>query len=107
MSPDVERDKVPEMLATARTLKANGASIDEILEQLRLQSSSIIQSIKCMKELLGISMGEAKLLVHRSRTWSDMRDPFSELHATAEKEYENRTDSDGTVRIRLDKDSSS
>lgn len=85
---DEEREKFPRLLAEARELQAAGLSIDEILDALRQRSPSIIQSIKVIRDLLSISLGEAKLLVHRSRTWSDMRDIFSEVHDVAETEYQ-------------------
>jgi hypothetical protein len=37
-----------------------------------------------MRDVMNLSLPEAKHLVHYSRTWSDLRDPISELHERAE-----------------------
>jgi hypothetical protein len=84
---DEELAKFPELVKIGREMMNAGRSTEEILTALRAFSPSVIQSMKVMRDLLNVPMDEAKLLVHRSRTWSDMRDVFSEVHEIAEEEY--------------------
>jgi ribosomal protein L7/L12 len=103
---DEELAKFPELIKIGREMMNAGRSTEEILTALRAYSPSVIQSIKVMRDLLGIPMDEAKLLVHRSRTWSDMRDVFSEVHEIAEEEYRRVSEegSDGFVQAKIDLD---
>lgn len=101
---DEELTKYPELLTLARSMQAAGSEMDEILEALRDRSPSIIQSIKVLRDVLGIPLPDAKRLVHRSRVWSDMRDSFSEVHEAAETEYAERTSEgeNGSMQVRID-----
>jgi hypothetical protein len=101
---DEELAKFPDLVRVGREMMNDGKNIEEILTALRAYSPSVIQSMKVMRDLLGIPMDEAKLLVHRSRTWSDMRDVFSEVHEIAENEYRNVSQEgpDGTIQARID-----
>lgn len=65
-------------------MRNRGAEVGEVLEALREQSPSIIDSMKVVHDVFGLPMNEAKDLVHNSRTWSDMRDRHSALHEQAE-----------------------
>ncbi len=94
----------PAMVELARLMLGRGDDIQEVLEALREKSPSIIQSMKVVREVLGVPMNMAKDLVHNSRAWSDMRDIHSELHAQAEA-VENRKptqNADGSFRVELD-----
>jgi hypothetical protein len=101
---DKELAKYPELLALAQSMLRDGSGVEEILEALRERSPSIIQSIKAIRDTLHIPLPEAKLLVHRSRAWSDMRDVFSEVHDLAESEYADATSDaeDGMKQVRID-----
>jgi hypothetical protein len=100
---DEELAKYPELLALARSMTAAGHSLDDILEALREHSGSVIQSIKVIRDTLGIPLPEAKRVVHRSRVWSDMRDAFSELHEVAETQYAEATSEgeNGSKQVRI------
>lgn len=94
-----------EMETVARKMKDQAAGTEEILEALREMSPSIIQSIKTVRDVLNLSLSEAKHLVHYSRTWSDLRDPISELHEQAEtvaEEYGVKHEQTGHSRIEID-----
>jgi hypothetical protein len=101
---DEELAKYPELLSIAQEMRAEGCGIEEILEALRERSPSVIQSIKAIRDTLHIPLSEAKLLVHRSRAWSDMRDVFSEVHELAEAEYADMTSDaeNGQKEVRVD-----
>lgn len=103
---DEELAKYPALLALARSMKAADKGVDDILDALREASPSVIQSIKVIRDTYGIPLPDAKLLVHRSRVWSDMRDSFSEVHELAETEYAENTseEEDGSMQVRIDLD---
>lgn len=94
----------PDLLALARTMSAEGCDIEDILDALRAKSPSIIQSMKVLRDVLGVPMDEAKQLVHHSRAWSDMRDEHSELHERAEAANDNEVTQreDGSLRVDID-----
>jgi hypothetical protein len=101
---DRELEKYPALLNLAREMLSLDAPIEEVLERLREESPSIIQSIKVVRDVLDLPLGQAKDLVHFSRTWSDMRDPISELHEQAEAAAPSEPvqNLDGSYRIELD-----
>lgn len=94
----------PELVDLARAMFGRGADLEEVLEALRARSPSIIQSMKVVRDVLELSMSEAKDLVHHSRAWSDMRDEHSELHEQAEDAIPVKPtqNADGSFRIELD-----
>ena len=106
---DEELAKFPELVKIGREMLDAGKSTEEILAALRACSPSVIQSMKVMRDLLGVQMDEAKLLVHHSRTWSDMRDVFSEVHEIAEEEYGSVSEEGvgGIVQAKIDLDKKS
>lgn len=53
---------------------------DTVLERLRAEGFSQAQSIKATVERLGVSLAEAKRIVHLSPAWEDMRLANERLH---------------------------
>ncbi len=101
---DHELEKYPAMVTRAKELLEAGTGLDDVLLELRELSPSIIQSMKVVRDVLQVPMQEAKLIVHRSRAWSDARDKFSELHEQVENLYGDRTKraEDGTFTVDID-----
>jgi hypothetical protein len=52
---------------------------DAVLGRLRADGFSPVESIKVTRAVLGVSVGEAKRIVHESTAWADARAPFEEL----------------------------
>ena len=92
------------MVELARLMLGRGDDIQRVLEALREKSPSIIQSMKVIRDVLGVPMNEAKDLVHHSRAWSDMRDHHSDFHAEAEavNDAQITRNADGSFRVTLD-----
>jgi len=68
-------------LATeCRKLNDSGADLEDILTYLRNEGCSKIDSIVVLHEVLGISLGDAKGLVHCSSTWRDVREQDDAFH---------------------------
>lgn len=99
-----------ELLALARRMEAEGRGTEEVLEAFRARSASIVESMKVMRELKGISLGEAKDLVHYSETWRDLAPAHSHIHEqliAGLREELPMSEDDGSyrLRVRLDEDS--
>lgn len=63
-------------------------NMESFLQELRARGAGQIDCIKAVREIAGISLGEAKEIVHYSRTWADMREASEALHETAYKALE-------------------
>ncbi len=57
--------------------------VESFLGDLRSRGAWQIESIKAVRELAGISFGEAKEIVHYTQTWADTRKASESLHETA------------------------
>jgi hypothetical protein len=57
-----------------RTTLATGVPLEVALATLREQGGTIIQSIKAVREVQSITLGEAKQIVALSATWDDYRE---------------------------------
>jgi ribosomal protein L7/L12 len=53
------------------------------LRELRNRGAFQIESIKAVRQLGGVSLGEAKKIVHFSQAWEDTREASEALHMTA------------------------
>ncbi len=64
---------ISSFVVRARKLEAAGASTDEILRRVRADGASPIASIQVLRELRGLTVSEAKLIVWQSPVWADKR----------------------------------
>jgi ribosomal protein L7/L12 len=81
------RDPIDEDSAltdAARASIASGANWEETLVELRRRGASLILCIKIVRDVRGISLGEAKKFVHFSEAWADVRATHEALHANSE-----------------------
>jgi ribosomal protein L7/L12 len=70
---------------------AVGASLEEILKTLRISGAYQIDTIKALREVMGIGLGEGKAIVDSSQTWADQRAVTSharKVAAQAAEEWE-------------------
>jgi ribosomal protein L7/L12 len=58
---------------------ARGTTLDSALVMLREQGASIIDSIKCVREVKSVSLGHAKQLVSGSPAWDDIRESHAKF----------------------------
>ena len=58
----------------------NGKNIDDVLEYLRAETHSKGDSGIILMDVLNISSREAKLLVHTSKAWRDVKERDEEIH---------------------------
>ena len=63
---------------------AAGASAEQVLFLLRTSGCNVIDSIRIMSEVTGISRNSAKQLVHQSAVWNDRSLAHDQLHSTVE-----------------------
>jgi len=68
-----------------QSLADEGKSQDEILYFLFSKKTSITEAMVVIRQLYGISLGEAKRLVATSRYWEDIHRDNQDLHNNLEK----------------------
>jgi hypothetical protein len=81
-SSDPERKHLAE---TCRRMFASGESDESILAFLRREGCWKIASIRILMEVKGLPLPEAKALVHRSATWSDVYERDEAFHDELEQ----------------------
>lgn len=69
----------------ASSLLAETGAWEGVLEQLRAEGFSKTDSIRATVERLGVSLSEAKAIVHDSETWSDRRAADDDFHDDVEE----------------------
>lgn len=57
---------------------------DVVLQRLRADGFSPVESIKVTRAVLGVDLGEAKSIVHLSPVWTDALASFDAVHDVAE-----------------------
>jgi hypothetical protein len=90
-----------------KAMREAGLSLEESLSHLRSKGASIIECIVAVKEETGCELGDAKRVVHQSKTWRDVAEAtevmWDELITALEKEEPNqpiqRNASTGSVSI--------
>jgi hypothetical protein len=70
----VTHDRYDQAVADARTRLAAGEDLDLVIADMREKGMSEIPCIKAVRELLGVSLGRAKTLVHFSPAFADRRE---------------------------------
>jgi ribosomal protein L7/L12 len=69
-----------ELAVECKALLARGLDNESLMDFLRAEGCSNIDSIVVLREVLNLSLGEAKALVHLSRTWGDVRERDDAFH---------------------------
>jgi ribosomal protein L7/L12 len=79
-----------QQIETARRQLAAGKSIDDVLVDLRASGLWFIPCIKVVRELTGVSLGQAKDIVHNSEAFAvdrhDREEFWSELVTALEQD---------------------
>lgn len=82
---DEEYERV---LSEARQRAAGGEDLDATIAFMRREGFWIIPCIKAVRTLRGVSLGEAKDLVHLSPAFADQREAHDAFHDVAEQSLE-------------------
>jgi ribosomal protein L7/L12 len=72
-------------LRSPTEIKDAGLSTDAMLARLRQEGADIVESLKVLREVEGISLGQAKIIVDESAAWADRRSANEQLRDVAEK----------------------
>jgi hypothetical protein len=72
-------------LALGRRLKAEGATTEKLLQAFRSSGVDIIGCMRLLTEINGLSLAEAKKVVHFSEAWADLREEHERFHERLEK----------------------
>jgi ribosomal protein L7/L12 len=75
--PMVDRHR---LIGECRKLKQDGVDLESVVAYLRDEGCWKIDCIAILREVLGISLGDAKRLVHGSSTWRDVREQDDTFH---------------------------
>ena len=100
-------DRHAALVALARKCQRQGDDPEQILAALRDRSATIIECMKVMIDVMGLSLREAKRLVHFSNAWADLREAHEAVHQLAteallEASSEMAAGEDGQLRLRVD-----
>lgn len=76
---------IAELARQAEEQVTSGASADDLLSFLRASGCNVIETIKIVSAVTGISRHSAKQLVHRSAAWSDLKPAYDRFHETVER----------------------
>ena len=79
-----------EALFQARQRLSEGASIEELVSLLRKLGLSKVQSMNALEELTVANARNAKIIVHTSPTWADVREIHDKLHEELEKAFRSK-----------------
>ena len=85
MTFSAEPPNIDPFVQEVRLLRAKGASIEDILVLLRQKGLSRIGSTRVLMEIEGLSLAEAKPVVHLSRAWADTREEAERFHEMLEE----------------------
>lgn len=68
-----------------KRISEGGGGAEELLGAMRQHGCSKIESIKMLMKVLGLPLGEAKLVVHNSRVWQDRKEVDDEFQESLTK----------------------
>jgi hypothetical protein len=85
LSGSSDDERLQRLTETCRRMLAAGGSDESILAFLRRESCWKVASIRVLAEAKCLSLSEAKALVHRSATWSDVYERDEAFHDTLEE----------------------
>ena len=69
-----------DLSAEARAMLETEIPMEEVLAALRRRGATVMQTITVIRGLTGISLREAKDLIHNSRAWSDVGRELATSH---------------------------
>ena len=64
----------------AQALWERSQSVEQFLEELRRHGAFQVESIQAVRKFAKVNLGQAKEIVHFSKTWADMRESSEALH---------------------------
>jgi len=70
------------LISECKKMAAQGKNPEDILHFLRAEGCSKVTSIAILAKALEVGLGQAKEMVHTSRTWADVRERDDQFHAS-------------------------
>ena len=62
---------IEKLVTEAKAMRSNGHSIERTLSNLRKQGASIVDSVKIVRAIEEVPLGQAKAIVDQSDAWAD------------------------------------
>jgi len=84
--------RMQSLIETCRSMLKSDNSTESILSFLKESGCSKIDSMRVLMELMGLSLGEAKQVVHLSEAWRDTRDSDDRFHESLQRVAEDIQD---------------
>jgi hypothetical protein len=73
------------LISECKRMAAQGKNPEDVLQFLRAEGCSKVTSIAILAKALAVGLGQAKEMVHTSRTWADVRERDDQFHASIPK----------------------
>jgi ribosomal protein L7/L12 len=73
----------PNLVAAIKTLPGSKEHLDDVVGKMRSAGFNKIQSMKLLRDCAGISLMEAKRIVHLSPAWADRLETDNHFQRTA------------------------
>jgi hypothetical protein len=92
----------PKLVAeTIKGMLGQGNSVDDVISELKTLGLSKMDSMIALEDYGGLPHAEAKLAVHQSSAWSDVRAAAEQLESEtlSELEKRGRRRADGTIEL--------
>jgi ribosomal protein L7/L12 len=80
------------LIEACRPMLTSGNNTESVLTFLKESGCSKIESMRVLIELMGLSLGEAKQVVHLSEAWRDTRDRDDSFHESLQRLAERMKD---------------
>ena len=71
------------MIELSTQRRRAGDSVEQMLALLREQGATISDSLKVVRSVEGIRLGQAKEIVDTSKTWADFHEPSEKVRSIA------------------------
>jgi ribosomal protein L7/L12 len=74
-----------ELVRQAKDMIQGGEDFEEVVALLKRRNVSKVWSAKILSDAAGVSLEEAKDIVHMSRAWADLREEHDRFHDEVEQ----------------------
>lgn len=71
---------ISDLLNVCKALHSDGKTEEDIVNFLKKEGCSKVESIQIIASIFNINLNAAKKLVHTSRAWEDVRDRDDKFH---------------------------
>jgi ribosomal protein L7/L12 len=85
------KEPTQEIVDRCKELTNQGLNRDDLIAYLHQEGATIMESLKVLMQVFGLSLGDAKQVVSAHPVWKDTVAAAAPLHEELEKEIERKT----------------